>query len=189
VWGRTHYDLSIKIIKSALRVLKYIITSMAACPSVVAAIFDIKSVSTFKAAIILYVPLAGLYNILNVFIKYSETCLNQTLSKQKTCLNQTLSKQKTCLNRTLSKQKTCLNQTLSKQKTCLNQTELTVPSIKCPCKFNLCKTNTCLNWTTFSVPKRFGLDRFNCTFIHYRENSTRFIRQTKYSITKENTVS
>ena len=106
-----------------------------------------------------------------------------------TCLNETLSKQKTCLNQTLSKQKTCLNQTLSKQKTCLNQTELTVPSIKCPCKFNLCKTNTCLNWTTFSVPKRFGLDRFNCTFIHYRENSTRFIRQTKYSITKENTVS
>ena len=38
-------------------------------------------------------------------ILYSETCLNQTLSKSKTCLNQTLSKLKTCLNQTLSKSK------------------------------------------------------------------------------------
>ena len=56
----------------------------------------------------------------NLYFYYSETCLNQTLSKPKTCLNRTLSKPKTCLNRTLSKPKTCLNRTLSKPKTCLN---------------------------------------------------------------------
>ena len=84
---------------------------------------------------------------------YSETCLNQTLSKQKTCLNWTL-----------SKQKTCLNWTLSKQKTCLNQTDFTVPSTKCLCNLNLCKPNTCLNWTNSLVPKGFGWDRFYCTY-------------------------
>jgi hypothetical protein len=85
---------------------------------------------------------------------YSETCLNQTLSKPKTCLHQTdfyspiywtLSKPKTCLHQTdfyspiywtLSKPKTCLHQTyvcspiyrtLSKPKTCLNQTDFYSP--------------------------------------------------------------
>ena len=73
----------------------------------------------------------------------------------------------TCLNQTLSKQKTCLNWTLSKQKTCLNQTDFTVPSTKCLCNLNLCKPNTCLNWTNSLVPKGFGLDRFHCSTKDY----------------------
>ena len=47
-----------------------------------------------------YIRYLRFYPDLFILISYSETCLNQTLSKPKTCLSQTLSKPKICLSQT-----------------------------------------------------------------------------------------
>ena len=114
--------------------------------------------------------------------KYSETCLNRTLSKPDRLYSPiywTLSKPDRLYSPiywpwvnqtdfTALYTEPWVNQTdftVLYTEPWVNQTDFTVPSTKCLCNLNLCKPNTCLNWTNSSVSKGFGLDRFYCTYL------------------------
>ena len=70
-------------------------------------------------------------------MKYSETCLSQTLNRMESCINQTLNRMESCINRTLDKDK---------------MQEILV---------NL----TCIETENLLTLMRFGLDMFHYAFI------------------------
>ena len=74
---------------------------------------EVRTISFPKLVIQLYKPATIMTGIKH---KYSETCLNRTLSKLKTCLNQTVFRvpsTKYLFNLNLCKPNTCLNRTNS----------------------------------------------------------------------------